>query len=220
LTAAKSATGSTQSFATTHDQKEVNMKTQNRFLTNIVLVAACLVLALPAMASTIVYSNGPYSPSGVDAWAINYGFSVSDSFYLGAPTKVTGFVFYAWESPGDLMTDVTWQITLKGGAGSPHFGVADKKNKYGQGLLVDTPDLFGYGPDTITVTLPLFDLTPGTYVLTLSNAAVPSGDPVFWDQNSGVGCTGSDLTKKGCPSAARENVVGTIPSESFSIWGE
>ena len=48
----------------------------------------------------------------------------------------------------------------------------------------------------------------------LQNAVVPSGDPVFWDENSGVGCGGT-----GCPSSASESAVGTIASEAFTIGG-
>ena len=42
--------------------------------------------------------------------------------------------------------------------------------------------------------------------LTLANAVVPSGDPVYWDENNG-------------PSAAQESALGTIPSESFNVSG-
>jgi len=35
---------------------------------------------------------------------------------------------------------------------------------------------------------------------------VPSGDPVYWDENSG-------------PSQAFQNTLGSIPSESFTITG-
>jgi hypothetical protein len=35
---------------------------------------------------------------------------------------------------------------------------------------------------------------------------VNSGDPIYWDENSG-------------PSSASENEVGTIPSESFTLLG-
>ena len=53
-----------------------------------------------------------------------------------------------------------------------------------------------------------------TYWLNLQNATVPSGDPVYWDENSGAGCGGS-----GCPSSASESALGTIPSEAFTIGG-
>ena len=41
----------------------------------------------------------------------------------------------------------------------------------------------------------------------LQNAVVNTGDPVYWDENSG-------------PSLASESSVGTIPSESFTILSE
>ena len=50
--------------------------------------------------------------------------------------------------------------------------------------------------------------------MNLQNASVPSGDPVYWDENSGVGCESG-----GCPSQAYDNSVGTIPSESFTMDG-
>jgi hypothetical protein len=46
----------------------------------------------------------------------------------------------------------------------------------------------------------------GTYWVNLQNASVPSGDPVYWDENSG-------------PSQASENSVGSIPSEAFTLFG-
>ena len=50
--------------------------------------------------------------------------------------------------------------------------------------------------------------------MNLQNASVPSSDPVYWDENSGVGCQG-----QGCPSQASQNSVGSIPSEAFTILG-
>jgi len=48
---------------------------------------------------------------------------------------------------------------------------------------------------------------------------VPNGDPVFWDQNYGKGCGGSDGKGANCPSMASESAIGTIYSESFTITG-
>ena len=58
-----------------------------------------------------------------------------------------------------------------------------------------------------------------TYWLNLENAVVPSGDPVYWDENSGVGCTGDDGKGGGCPSQASSGGVGTDPAEAFDING-
>jgi hypothetical protein len=49
-------------------------------------------------------------------------------------------------------------------------------------------------------------LNSGTYWLNLQNASVPSGDPVYWDENAG-------------PSMASNSAVGSIPSESFTLLG-
>ena len=57
-------------------------------------------------------------------------------------------------------------------------------------------------------------LNAGTYWLNIQNAVVPSGDPVYWDENSGQGCH-----SLGCPSQASDSAVGTIPSETFDITG-
>ena len=58
------------------------------------------------------------------------------------------------------------------------------------------------------------ELEPGTYWVNVQNASVTNDDPVFWDENSGVGCMSS-----GCPSQAEAPYVGTIPSESFTLLG-
>jgi PEP-CTERM motif len=55
------------------------------------------------------------------------------------------------------------------------------------------------------------NLAAGTYWLNLANAVVNDGDPIYWDENSGVGGNG--------PSSASENSVGTIPSEAFTVLG-
>jgi hypothetical protein len=49
-------------------------------------------------------------------------------------------------------------------------------------------------------------LNAGTYWLNLQNASVPSGDPVYWDENEG-------------PSLSSSNSVGSFPSESFTVLG-
>jgi hypothetical protein len=74
---------------------------------------------------------------------------------------------------------------------------------------------YGYDIDEVIVIGLNVNLESGmTYWLNLQNAVVPSGDPVYRDENSGKGCDGN-----GCPSSASENTLGTIPSESFTING-
>ncbi len=165
------------------------------------LLALCLNLAaVPAMAQDI-YDNGPVNGQDL-GWTINFGFSLSDSFTVGSPANISGASFWAWLIPGDTLTSVEFQI------GAAAFGneLMDQtlnvtaancfSNQFGYNVCDETASFNGGG----------VNLGAGTYWMTLSNASVPSGDPVYWDMNSG-------------PSQAQENTIGTVPSESFSLWG-
>src|SRR5271169_1786281 len=170
------------------------------------LTVLCLMLAaIPAVAQ---YENGPINGT-TDAWTINFGYIVSDTFV--ASSSVTGFSFGVWEFPGDVMSSVDWSITTQENGGST-IGSGTASN------LTDkfvSSNQFGYDIDLITAAGLNVATTSGTtYWLNLQNAVVPSGDPVFWDENSGTGCKSN-----GCPSMASESSVGTIPGEAFTISG-
>jgi PEP-CTERM motif len=116
----------------------------------------------------------------------------------------------ACESGGPLCTPNT---TWGGGAGdtiltNTFLGI----NGYGYYL---------YEASITTHDGELFARGPG--FITLGNACTTSGcstNPIYWDENSGVGCGG---TYPGgglnCPSTAYEDQFGTIPSEAFTITG-
>jgi PEP-CTERM motif len=179
------------------------------------LTILCLALvAIPAWAD---YSNGPINGT-TDAWTINFGFVVSNSVCCRTEQDdsgggiVTGFMFGVWEFPGDTMSSVDWSLTtgensgmVLGSGTASGFNLTDK--------FISSNE-FGFNIDEITVTGLNVNVGNGAnpYWLNLQNAVVPSGDPVYWDENSGVGCTGD-----GCPSSASESSVGTIPSEAFTI---
>jgi len=159
------------------------------------------------MAQT-VYSNGPIN-GNTDAWTINFGFIVSDTFTISSGSStLSGLSFGAWLIAGDTLTSAEVWITSGANGGTTYFnqtvdftGFGCAMNQYGFNVCEET-GLFS-GPT----------LNNGTYWLNLQNASVPSGDPVYWDENSGVGCH-----SPGCPSQA-ENQFGTLPSESFTILG-
>ena len=72
------------------------------------LTILCLALAaIPAWADS--YNNGPINGT-TDAWTINFGYIVSDS-YVSDGSTVTGFSFGTWEFPGDTLLTVDWSIT-------------------------------------------------------------------------------------------------------------
>ena len=181
------------------------------------LTVLCLALAaIPARAQWS-YENGPIN-GNIDAWTINFGYTVSDSYVAGG-TSVNGFAFGARELPGDMMTSVDWVLSTgpcsdpKGGCGTIlGSGTASGSSLTDKFL---SNNQFGYDIDLITVSNLSVPEDSGTeYWLTLGNAVVPSGDPVFWDENSGKGCGGA-----GCPSMASESAVGTVPGEAFTIGG-
>ena len=162
-------------------------------IASLVILSLALV-AIPAWADT--YNNGPINGT-TDAWTINFGYVVSDTFTLTAAGTVNTIAFGVWEFPGDTMSTVDWTITAA-------------ENGEGVGLTSNVTDKFistnqyGYNIDLITFNTGGVPLAAGTYWLNLYNATVPSGDPVYWDENSG-------------PSQASESAIGTIPSEAFTI---
>ncbi len=143
--------------------------------------------------------------------------SVTASRCLNNST-VGGFNFGVWEYPGDVLTSVDWSITSFPVGGTVYgSGTASGKNLTDQFISLNQ---YGYDIDQITVTGLGVNLTSGpTYWLNLENAMVPSGNPVYWDENSGIGCKGDDGMGGGCPSQASGGGVGSDPAESFDING-
>ena len=178
-------------------------------------------------ATGILYSDGSVN-AGLAAWPINFGYVSSDSFTIprsGSP--ITGFCFYAWVYPGDTPTAVEASITSQENGGTAFFdgnvNLTCQVYCAGGSRLGPPPRFCGESPKNnppgefnvyaCTATINGPQLASGSYWLNLQNATVPSGDPVYWDQNNGVKCSGLL-----CPSAASENAVGTIPPEAFVIY--
>jgi hypothetical protein len=180
-----------------------------------VLALLCLALAAVPATSQVLYDNGPINGT-VDAWNINYGIIVSDTFTLSKNSTVTSFNFGVYEFPGDTMTSVDWSITSAENGGMVlGSGTASGANLTDE--FVST-NQFGFNIHDVTVSGLNLGLSSNTYWLNLANASAPSRDPLYWDENSGVGCDGSGGGAN-CPSLASENEVGTIPSESFTVNG-
>ncbi len=191
------------------------------------LTILCFALAAVPASAQVLYDNGPINGT-TDAWTINFGYIVSDNFVCckggpgggGSPAgsgTVTGFMFGVWEFPGDVLSSVDWSITSAENGGTVYgSGTASGNNVSDQFISTNQ---YGYDIDKITVSGLNISVSYGTtYWLNLQNAVVPSGDPVYWDENSGVGCGGNGQGGS-CPSLASESAVGTIPSEAFTING-
>ena len=166
---------------------------------------ACL--AVPA-AADVLYENGPINGQ-TDAWTINFGFLVSDTFTLTSNSTVNGVSFGAWLSPGDTLESVEVSFTEFEVGGTTYFDQV--VNVTQSNCFANT---YGFNVCTETGSFNGVDLAPGTYWMQLQDGVVDNGDPVYWDENSGIGCH-----SEGCPSLASENSVGSIPQEAFSILG-
>jgi hypothetical protein len=193
------------------------MKPQIRIASLSMLTILCLMLAeTSAMAGTL-YDNGP--PNGtVNAWTINFGYAVSDSFVTPANSEITDLHFVYWDaSSTDLITTVDMQIgSLSFGGSSETLG-----NPLNTFLGTNRDGYNLYRADYEFAAIPY----SGAGFVTLSNACSTSGcstNEIFWDENSGVGCGGTHPPGGGanCPSTAYENTIGTIPSEAFTLTGQ
>ena len=179
-------------------------------------VLSLALLVAPASAQ-VLYDNGPINGS-TDAWTINFGYVVSEDIYMRDDISgITDIHFGTWEFPGDTMTSVDWSITGSENGGTVYGSGTASGAKLSDKFL--STNQYGYNIDLITISGLNVNLNAGTYWLNLQNAVVPSGDPVYWDENSGKGCGGSDGKGANCPSQASESALGTIPSEAFTING-
>ncbi|MGA2371130.1 MAG: PEP-CTERM sorting domain-containing protein [Candidatus Korobacteraceae bacterium] len=183
------------------------MKTRFLPLTLLTVITFAVVACIPAAAQTL-YENGPIN-GNTDAWTINLGFVMSDSFTISTGNStITGMSFGAWLGPGDILDSVEISLTSQANGGTLYFdGIVSMTqsgcvlNRYDYDVCTET-GIFN-GPT----------LNNGTYWVNLQNAVDNEGQPVYWDENSGIGCH-----SPGCPSEAG-NGVGSDPSEAFSILG-
>lgn len=172
------------------------------------LIVVALAVVLPASAQTL-YENGPINGE-TDGWTINFGFVVSDSFTISSGNStITGMSFGAWLTPGDVLQSVEIDITSDVWSGTTYFN--QQVNVTQSGCFTN---VYNYEVCTETASFNGPTLGNGTYWVSLLNAVSSDDDPVYWDENSGVGCH-----SQGCPSEAAPGGEGTLPSEAFSILG-
>jgi hypothetical protein len=170
----------------------------------VVLVMALLLVAVgQTRADPVLFSNGPINGTA-DAWGINFGSSVADSFTLVNASNVTGVQLGLWTF-GPSPATVQWSIGTSPFGSDQGSGTANLTS-----IFHNNNNNFGAPWSVYSATFPLNEqLASGTYWLTLQNATA-SGSYVAWDQSSGS-------------SSASTQYVGTdaisIPSESFQILG-
>jgi hypothetical protein len=178
-------------------------------LASLLLLAFSLALPTEAHAG-VLYQNGPVNGICdiqnclVDAWTVNFGFAVSDTFTMASNSTITGANFAFWMSPGDTLTSLDWEVGTVQFSNDIASGTASGANLTQTFMFTNQ---YGYDINLISISGLNVAVDSGTtYWLTLQNATVASGDPVYWDENNG-------------PSEGKQAYEGTIPSESFNLIG-
>jgi hypothetical protein len=175
------------------------------------LLALCLTFAVAANADTL-YKNGPSTgicdvqQCTINAWTINFGYTVSDQFKVPSSSTISGFGFAFWLFPGDSLSSVDWALGTAAFGNNIASGTASGSSLSQQFI---SSNQYGYNIQAVWITGLNVAVGPGSYWVTLANAAVPSGDPVYWDENDG-------------PSLARDNSfvppnARGLRSESFYV---
>lgn len=170
------------------------------------VLAFCVGMAVPVNAG-VIYDDGPINGT-TDAWTINFGFVISDTFTVSSGNStITSLAFGAWLFPGDTLTSAEVSMTSDLFGGTVYFDQVVNFTQSGCSV-----NQYAYDVCTETGSFQGPTLSNGTYWLHLQNAIIPSGNPVYWDENSGTGCT-----SPGCPSQA--DSTEPIPPESFTLFG-
>ncbi len=179
------------------------MKISLALLTLLVLV---LVGAMGAAQddNNVVYSNGA-PRKNVDALFINESNVTSDTFTVSSnDTKISGLNFWAWLAPGDVLQTVEVSITTAEFGGDSFFNA---QVHFTQSDCSLNPQGYNVCLESSTFAGPT--LSSGSYWLNLGSAVgtfPKDSSPIKWDENSGA-------------SEASNNLLGTIPSEAFTVFG-
>ncbi|MGB8769610.1 MAG: PEP-CTERM sorting domain-containing protein [Candidatus Korobacteraceae bacterium] len=173
------------------------------------LTILCLVLGATAFAGNL-YTNGPTNGTN-DGYFIDV-YEVSDSYTIGS-AGATGFDIAEWVPSGATPLTVSWslgttsfgsQISSGGGAWTSSTLLCTNGSPYNGGVCAG-----GFGYDIYQMNKTFvggpYDCA-GTCYLSLTGATDSFGGRDAWDINSG-------------PSAAYHNLLGAVPSESFTITG-
>ena len=165
-----------------------------------ILTFAFGLTAFQSEAATI-YDNGPINGT-VDGRTISGSFSVSDSFSFTVPstTSLSSAQIGIWVEDGTL-SSLDWSIGTSAFASNISSGPS--------GSVTNTfqfTNIWGYDIYESDFAVSGSLVAGTTYWFTLQNAVTTAGSVAYWDQNNG-------------PSSAQSNVDGTIPSESFQLYG-
>ncbi|MGD0693452.1 MAG: PEP-CTERM sorting domain-containing protein [Terriglobia bacterium] len=171
--------------------------------------------SVAAPSQTCLYcGNTFFTINDPDAWTINYGYAVSDSFTVDSPGTMTNDGIATWMWPGDKLYGLQYAI---GDLGPDSTNISGGFiNTYPYFFFEAWINPYDYQVDVYRFNTAATYLVPGnTYWITLQNARDLYGYPVYWDENDG-------------PSMAWESAQGYLAgcyptglscSEAFDISG-
>jgi hypothetical protein len=176
-------------------------------------LALATLAAREAYAGSIVYdnTNGDKNNFFVNAWPIDSGFAIANSFTFGSDTKVDGVNFWIWAQDKIPLTSVDWAVVENTGSSGDYpfddtvvasgAGINPASTYVGSTIFQVYKESFATGDVLLSANT--------TYWLILQNGMTSDGVQlsVDWDQSDG-------------PSTAYFNVNGTSsPSFSNTIGG-
>ncbi|HEX4156681.1 MAG TPA: PEP-CTERM sorting domain-containing protein [Acidobacteriaceae bacterium] len=183
---------------------------------SLTLLIALTVIASAAKADTTLYSDGPTNGT-YNAWTINEGYQVENSFVLSSASTLNSVTFGNWLLRGDTGSSVDWAIVGSEGSQTPVCGSCSGTASLSG--VFDFTNSDGFDVDDETFSLPSLNLAAGTYWLELQNEVTSDGYPALWDMNGGPSSvwesTADDQTGSDCTLG---NGPGTC-SDSFTIYG-
>ncbi len=175
------------------------------------LTILCLVLDATAFAGNL-YSNGPTNGTN-DAYFIDV-YQVSEQFPSSA--GMGSFAIAEWVPAGATPLTFDWSVgstsfgsdlgsgvvSIGGGGNGSAILLCSSGNPFNGGICAG-----GFGYDVYQINVTGLSVGSGSNpYLTLTGATDNFGGRDAWDINSG-------------PSAAYHNLLGAVPSESFTITG-
>jgi hypothetical protein len=172
------------------------------------LTLLCLVLGATAFAGNL-YTNGPTNGTN-DAYFIDV-YIVSDSFPIAPGVDPNGFDIALWVPAGATPIGAVWALGSTSFGDDVGTGGGDWQGKTllcsNGGTINGGPCGGGFGYDVYQIYVGVGEVNVGADDwLTLTGATDNFGGRDAWDVNSG-------------PSAAFHNLLGAVPSESFTIVG-
>ncbi len=175
-----------------------------------------------ARADDVLYSDGAVNGT-YNAWPINAGVQVEDSFTVSSST-ITGVSFGNWITTGDTASTIEWSIVGSEGSQTPVCaecsGIASVS-----GVLLTSSPAFGDIYDE-SFSLPDITLGAGTYWLELQDEVVSNDGAGAWDMNGGPSDVWDsdfgDVSGPNCTAAGVTLGTTLAPgtcSNSFEIFG-